>query len=129
MVPSKGTMTAADMAQIFLKHVITNHRMPQKITLDRDKLFTSKFWETLTKLMGIDHQLTIAYHPQANGQTEQTNQTIEQYLWHYISYEQNDWDKFLPMAQFTFNNVEHSTTKVTPFYANYRYHPLLYGQP
>ena len=55
LVPSKGTITAADMAQIFLKHVITNHRMPQKITSDRDKLFMSKFWETLTKLMGIDH--------------------------------------------------------------------------
>ena len=55
LVLSKGTITVADMAQIFLKHVITNHRMPQKITSDRDKLFTSKFWEMLTKLMGIDH--------------------------------------------------------------------------
>ena len=55
LVLSKGTMTTADMAQIFLKHVITNHGMPQKITLDRDKLFISKFWETLTKLMGIDY--------------------------------------------------------------------------
>ena len=98
LVPSKGTMTTADMAQIFLKHVITNHGMPQKITLDRDKLFMSKFWETLTKLMGIDHQLTTAYHLQANGQTEWMNQTIEQYLQHYISYEQDDWDKFLSMA-------------------------------
>ena len=54
---------------------------------------------------------------------------IEQYLQHYISYEQNHWDKFLPMAQFAFNNAEHLMIKVLPFYINYRYHPLLYGQP
>ena len=57
------------------------------------------------------------------------NQTIEQYLQHYISYEQDDWDKFLSMAQFAFNNTEHLTIKVMLFYTNYRYHPLLYGQP
>lgn len=73
----KGTMTVEDMAYQLLNKVITNHRMPEKITSDQDKLFTLKFWTTLTKLMGIDHQLTIAYHPQANRQTERTNQTIE----------------------------------------------------
>ena len=129
LVPSKGNMNAAEMAQIFLKHVITNHGMPQKITSDRDKLFTSKFWTTLTNLMGIEHRLTTAYHPQTNGQTERTNQTIEQYLRHYINYEQDDWVKFLPMAQFAYNNAEHSTLKVTPFYANYGYHPALHKEP
>ena len=71
----------------------------------------------------------MAYHLQANGQTKRTNQMIEQYLQHYISYKQDDWDKFLPMAQFAFNNTEHLITKVTPFYINYGYHPLLYKQP
>ena len=79
--------------------------------------------------MRIDHQLTTAYHLQANSQIKQTNQIIKQYLQHYISYEQDNWDKFLPMAQFTFNNAEHSTTKVSLFYTNYGYYPLLYGQP
>lgn len=129
LVPAKGNMTATDMAQLFLKHVIVNHGMPQKITSDRDKLFTSKFWTTLTNLMGIDHRLITAYHSQTNGQTERTNQTIEQYLRHYINYEQDDWIKFLPMAQFAFNDAEHSTTKVTPFYANYGYHPALHKEP
>ena len=68
--PAKGTMTATEMAWLFLKIIITNHRIPKQITSDRDKLFTSKFWDMLTKLLGVDHQLTMAYQPQANSQTE-----------------------------------------------------------
>ena len=126
--PAKGTMTATEMAWLFLKVIITNHGIPKQITSDRDKLFTSKFWNTLTKLLGVDHRLTTAYRPQANGQTERVNQTIEQYLRHYVNYEQNDWITFLPMAQFAYNNTEHSTTKETPFYANYGYNPTLMGE-
>ena len=110
LTPVKGTMTAEEMAHQLLRKVITNHGMPETITSDQDKLFTSKFWTTLMKLMGIDHQLTTAYHPQGNSQTEQTNQTVEQYLWHYINYQQDDWVNYLPMAQFAFNNAKHTAT-------------------
>jgi hypothetical protein len=79
--------------------------------------------------MGIDHRLSTAYHPQTNGQTERTNQTVEQYLRHYINYEQNDWAHFLPMAQFAYNNAMHATTKETPFFTNYGYNPTLIGEP
>ena len=122
-------MMAEEMAHQLLRKVIANHGMPETITSDRDKLFTSKFWTTLMKLMGIDHQLTTAYHPQGNGQTEQTNQTIEQYLWHYINYQQDDWVNYLPTAQFAFNNTKHTATQETPFFMNYRYHPLFCDIP
>ena len=72
--------------------------------------------------------MTTAYHPQGNGQTEQTNQTVEQYLWHYINYKQNDWVTFLSMAQFAFNNAVHTTTGETLFYVNYGYHPSITGE-
>jgi transposase InsO family protein len=73
-------MNAPQLAHLLFMHIITNHGMPKYITSDRDKLFTSKFWKSLTDLMGIDHRLSTAYHPQTNGQTKRTNQTIEQYL-------------------------------------------------
>ena len=73
----KGTMTAEDMAHQFLKIIVSNHGVLKRITSDRDKLFMIKFWTTLINLMGINHQLTMAYHPQGNSQTEQTNQMIE----------------------------------------------------
>ena len=110
LTPVKGTMTAEEMAHQLLRRVIANHRMPETITSDQDKLFTLKFWTMLMKLMGINHWLTTAYHPQGNSQTEQTNQTVEQYLWHYINYQQDDWVNYLPMAQFAFNNAKHTAT-------------------
>jgi hypothetical protein len=79
--------------------------------------------------MGIKQKLTTAYHPQANRQTERTNQTIKQYLQHYVNYQQDDWVAYLPMAQFAYNNTVHSTTGETPFFANYGYNPVLIGEP
>lgn len=87
LVPSKSTLDAVHLAHLLVNHVFVHHRMPEKITLDQDKLFTSKFWQSLTDLMDIDQKLTTAYHPQGNSQTERTNQTIEQYLRYYVNYQ------------------------------------------
>jgi hypothetical protein len=129
LIPTNTKMTAPQLAPLFMGHIVMNHRMPKYITSDRDKLFTSKFWASLTDLMGIERRLTTAYHPQANGQTERTNQTVEQYLRHYVNYQQDDWVVYLPMAQFAYNNAIHSTTGETPFFANYGYNPVLTEGP
>jgi hypothetical protein len=60
-------MTALQLVLLFIGHIVMNHRVPKYITSDRDKLFTLKFWASLTDLMGIKWKLTTAYHPQANG--------------------------------------------------------------
>jgi transposase InsO family protein len=129
LIPTNETMNSPELARLLFTHIITNHGIPKYITSDRDKLFTSKFWRSLTDLMGIDHRLSTAYHPQTNGQTERTNQTIEQYLRHYVNYDQDNWAQFLPMAQFAYNNAMHATTKETPFFTNYGYNPTLLGEP
>jgi hypothetical protein len=67
LIPTTTTITASQLASLLMGHVIVNYRMPQYITLDRDKLFTLKFWQSLMDLMGIEQRLTITYHPQANG--------------------------------------------------------------
>jgi hypothetical protein len=123
------TITAREMATIFTNTIIMNHGVPKYITLDRDKLFTSKFWKSVTNTLGIELQITTAYRPQSNGQTKRVNQMIEQYLRYYVNYVQDDWEEQLPMAQFTYNNSTHSATGITPFKANYRYHPSLHGEP
>jgi hypothetical protein len=87
LIPATMKIMAPQLVPLFMGHVIINHRMPKYITLDRDKLFTSKFWASLTDLMGIKQRLTTAYHPQANGQMERINQIIKQYLRHYINYQ------------------------------------------
>lgn len=66
---------------------------------------------------------TSGYHSEADGQTERTNQTLEQYLRMYCSYQQDNWSDLLPLAEFAFNNSPSATTSISPFYANKSYHP------
>ena len=65
---------------------------------------------------------TSGYHPEGDGQTERTNQTLEQYIRVYCNYQQDNWFTLLPLAEFAYNNTLSATTTVTPFYANKGYH-------
>ncbi|MBW0562840.1 hypothetical protein O181_102555 [Austropuccinia psidii MF-1] len=64
----------------------------------------------------ISRDLSTAYHPETDGQTERENQILEQYLWMYVSYHQDDWNTWLPLAEFAYNNPDHSSTKKSPFF-------------
>ncbi len=73
--------------------------------------------------MNTKSQLSSAFHPQTDRQTERVNQVLEQYLRCFINYEQDNWASLLPFAEFAYNNAQHSTTSLSPFFANYGYHP------
>ena len=70
---------------------MANYKLLKKIILDRDKLFTSKFWQALTAKIGTRAKLSIIFHPQTDRQTEKINQNMEQYLRCYVNYEQDNW--------------------------------------
>ena len=70
-------------------------------------------------MLGIETRLSIAFHPQMDGQTEQMNQELEQYLRFFVEHRQKDWPEWLVLAEFAVNNKVHTTTKVSPFMANY----------
>jgi hypothetical protein len=74
-------------------------------------------------MLKVKVNMSTGYYPQTDGQTEQMNQTVEQYIRIYGNFEQNDWSEHLPLAEFAYNDSVHSSTQVTPFFANYRYHP------
>ncbi|MBW0579415.1 hypothetical protein O181_119130 [Austropuccinia psidii MF-1] len=101
-IPTYGTITALDLAQIFISHVFSKHGLPQ-IKILRD--------------------ISTAFHPETDGQTERVNQILEQYLWMYVSYNQDDWYTWLPLAEFSYNNAEHSSTKQSPFFTIYGRNP------
>ncbi|CAD6962302.1 unnamed protein product, partial [Tilletia controversa] len=122
-IPTYTTMTSQDLAKLYLQHVFAKHGLPSTIVSDRGSEFTSSFWRSLCKLLGIKQALSTAYHPQTDGQTERVNQSLEQYLRNFTNYQQSDWSDFLPLAEFAYNNSEHSTIKTTPFFANKGYHP------
>jgi hypothetical protein len=90
---------------------------------DRGPQFVSKFWQHLLSLFKVSCNLSSSYHPQTDGQTERTNQTLEQYLRCFINYQQDDWASILHFAEFAYNNFVHSSTTVTPFFAYCGQHP------
>lgn len=122
-LPCKKTLSAQQLATLLIKEIFTRFGIPTDIVSDRGSLFTSKFWSTLCFYMAVRRRLSTAFHPQTDGQTERQNQTLEYYLRCYCSHEQDDWVSWLPLAEFTYNNSLHSSTKTTPFYATMGYHP------
>ena len=85
----------------------------------------SKFFRSLANALDMRLHFTSGYHLEANGQTEHTNQTLEQFLRINYNYQQSDWSRLLPLAEFIDNNMPSSTTGVSPFYANKGYHPKM----
>jgi len=116
-------MNPEDLADHFLWQVVRPHGLPSSIVSDRGSLFASDFCKRVTEALGISRNLSIAFHPQMDGQTERANATFEQYLRAYCNYQQDDWERLLPIAKFCYNNNQTGTTKITPFFANYGYHP------
>ena len=117
--------SARDFAQQFVNNIYRLHGLPTDVVSDRGSLFMSEFWRNLCEILQISTNYSVAYHPQTDGQTERTNQNLETYLRSFVSYQQDDWDKYLPLAEFAYNNTVHSSTNVTPFYALYGFHPVL----
>jgi transposase InsO family protein len=120
---TKTTANAADVARLFLQDVYRLHGLPTDIVSDRDKIFRSTFWQHLLALLGVKPNMSTAFHPQTDGQTERVNQSLEQYLRVFCTYQQDNWQELLPSAEFAYNNAVHASTGKSPFLANYGYHP------
>jgi hypothetical protein len=84
----------------------------------------AQLWQDVHRLIGSRAHLTSAYHPQTDGQSERMNRVLEEFLRHYVSPQQGDWDELLAMAEFAVNNSWNASTGQTPFYLNYGQHPL-----
>ncbi len=125
----KKTTTASVLMYTILQELVSNHRLSKEFITDRNKLFTSKFWEMLTAELRINHKMLTTYHSQMNEQSKQMNQTVEMYLRHYINKNQNNWVQLLSTAQFVYNNTQNKTMKETSFWVNYEYNPKVWQEP
>ncbi|MBW0497497.1 hypothetical protein O181_037212 [Austropuccinia psidii MF-1] len=110
-IPSYGKITALDLAQMFINHVFSKHDLPASIVSDRGSLFVSSFWTQLCQQIKISRDPSTDFHHETDGQAERVNQILEWYLWIYVSYHQDYWHTWLPLAEFAYNNSEHSSTK------------------
>ena len=121
--PVKVTINAPGLAEVIINVVVRHHGLLDLIVTFRESLFTSKFWSLLCYFLSIKRRLSTAFHPQTNGQTERQNSTIEAHLRAFINFKQNDWARFLLIAEFAYNNAKNASTGFTPFKLNCGYHP------
>lgn len=124
-VPTFNELSAEGTADLFLKEVWSKHGLPQVTISDRGTQFNNKFTRRLYTLLGVEPRFSTVYHPQTDGQTERVNQVVEHYLRTYTTYLQDNWSDLLPLAEFAYNNAESASTGLSPFFANYGFHPQL----
>ena len=99
----KETHTAEQLGHLLLDRLVRDHRVLIMIITDRDKLFISNYWKTISVAMGTKPKMSTAYHPQTDSQTEQANQVLETYLQHYINQTHSNWVQLLLVAQLAIN--------------------------
>jgi len=116
-------ITSPQLAELFVLHVFSKHRVPSHVTSNCGSKFVSHFFQSLRKALYMWLHFTSGYHPKGDGETERMNQTLEQYLQIYCSYQQDNLSSLLPLAEFTYNNAPNATTSISPFFANKGYHP------
>ncbi|WJX94652.1 hypothetical protein P8452_76049 [Trifolium repens] len=118
-LPVRTTDTAAKLTDIYIAEIVRLHGIPSSIVSDRDSKFTSHFWRTLHEALGTKLRLSSAYHPQTDGQTERTNQSLEDLLRACVLDDRGSWDDVLPLIEFTYNNSFHASIGMAPYEALY----------
>ncbi|GJV70632.1 reverse transcriptase domain-containing protein [Tanacetum coccineum] len=106
------------LARMYLKEVVTRHGIPVSIICDRDPRFASNFWRSLQNALGTNLDMSTAYHPQTDGQSERTIQTLGLVRACAIDFGKG-WVNHLPLVEFSYNNSYHASIKAAPFEALY----------
>ena len=117
--------TTEETLKMLIYWVYQLHGMLASITSDCGPQFVSTLWKSFCKRMGIQVNLSTAFHPKTDGQTEQANQDVETFLRAYTNENQDDWDTWLPMAKFADNNADSAATTLSPFFMNHGFHPQM----
>ncbi|KAK1411706.1 hypothetical protein QVD17_38266 [Tagetes erecta] len=118
-LPIKESYKVGKLSKIYLKEVVSRHGVPVSIISDKDSRFTSRFWRALHRALGTRLDMSTAYHPQTDGQSERTIQTLEDLLRACVIDFGGNWDTHLPLAEFSYNNSYHASIKAAPFEALY----------
>ena len=116
----KSTYMADDVAQVFIDNIVKSHGYPEKIILDRDVKFTSRFWKALFAKSGTKLAFTTAEHPQTDGQSKNRIKTLQFMIRSFTEEVGKNWKEHLGLFEFSYNVMKNATTGVAPF-------EMLYG--
>jgi transposase InsO family protein len=122
-IPCKKSDTSEDVARRLRREVFRLHGVSEVIVSDRDPKLIANFMQDLFRCLGCRHAPTTAYRPQSDGQTERTNRVLQEMLRNYVSASHDDWDEYLDLAEFAYNNSYHEAIKTTPFRLTYGFDP------
>jgi hypothetical protein len=121
-IPCVEEVSGEETAALYAKHVFARYGLPTKVISDRDPRFASKFTRELCKRLGVQQNISTAYHLRTDGQSERSNQWLEQYLRFWVNERQDDWAQYLPLAEFAHNNWPNESTRKSPFHVLMGYH-------
>ncbi|GJS82970.1 putative ribonuclease H-like domain-containing protein [Tanacetum coccineum] len=118
-IPIRATDSMETLTRLYIKEIVSRHGVPISIISDRDSHFTSRFWQSLQNALGTQLDMSTTYHPETDGQSERTIQTLEDMLRACVIDFRKGWDKHLPLVEFSYNNSYHASIKAAPFEALY----------
>ena len=107
-IPTKITYSLEKLAELYISNVVRLHGVPKSIISDRDSRFTAQFWKCLHRALGTYLKYSTAYHPQTDGQSERTIQTLEDMLRSCVLDFSGTWNKKLSLIEFSYNNSYHA---------------------
>ncbi|PQM43474.1 hypothetical protein VC83_09660 [Pseudogymnoascus destructans] len=118
-IPCRKTITATELGRVFLEYWVKDFGIPAEIITDRGSVFTCHFWSAFCFHLKVRRNLSTAFHPQSDGQTERQNQNIEAYLRLHCNQHQDNWVELLHFAELTYNNAFHDSIQMSPNQARY----------
>ncbi|GJR86353.1 putative reverse transcriptase domain-containing protein [Tanacetum coccineum] len=107
------------LARLYLNEIVARHGVPISIISDHDSCFISRFWQSMQEVLGTYLDMSMAFHPQTDGQSEHTIQTLKDMLRVCVLDFGGSWDVYLPLVEFLYNNSYHSSVRCAPFEALY----------
>ena len=117
--PILMTYSLDRLAELYVQHIVRLHGVPKSIISNRDSRFTTNFWGSLQSALGTKLKFSSAYHPQTDGQSERTIQTLEDMLRACAIDFSGSWEKYLPLVEFAYNNSFQATIGMAPYEALY----------
>ncbi|GJU61571.1 putative reverse transcriptase domain-containing protein [Tanacetum coccineum] len=119
-LPIREDYKTEKLARIYINEIVARHGVPVSIISDRDGRFASHLWQALQKALGTKLNMSTAYHPETDGQSERTIQTLEENALRACVMDfGGSWDTHLPLVEFSYNNSYHKSIKCAPFEALY----------
>jgi len=124
-IPTMEKTSAEGLARLFRDNIWKLHGLSESIISDRGSQFATGLMKELNKILRIENKMSTVFYPQTDRQTKRINQELEQYLRMFVDHKQEQWPDWLGMAEFTYNNKMHSSTKTSPFKVNYGQDPRM----